>query len=93
MNAILEKDLMRVLESSTDQHERRARRADKLSEILAELEEAYGVGDKAKHFLQGNRAQRGGSSGGGGGGRWWRRAHDGFGGVEEDAREDTRGGG
>ena len=65
--AILEKDLMRVLESSTDQHERRARRADKLSEILAELEEAYGVGDKAKHFLQGNRAQRGGSSGGGGG--------------------------
>ena len=58
---------MRVLESSTDQHERRARRADKLSEILAELEEAYGVGDKAKHFLQGNRAQRGGSSGGGGG--------------------------
>ena len=67
MNAILEKDLMRVLESSTDQHERRARRADKLSEILAELEEAYGVGDKAKHFLQGNRAQRGGSSGGGGG--------------------------
>jgi len=66
--AILEKDLMRVLESSTEQHERRARRADKLSAIIAELEEAYGVGDKAKHFLQGGRAQRGGGGGGGGGG-------------------------
>ena len=68
VNAILEKDLMRVLESSTDQHERRARRADKLSEILAELEEAYGDGEKAKHFLKGSRAQRGGGGGGGGGG-------------------------
>ena len=50
--AILDKDLLRVLESSTDQHERRARRADKLSAILAELEDAYGGAHTMVHEVR-----------------------------------------